>query len=202
MPPADTIHDIAATAPRESARDRTDARLGMVVFIMSWAMGVGVLVVSFLVLRGRQPVWPPEGVILPNFPVASLATAMLVVSSFTLHRAIDRLRRGFREVSGLWATTLALGVAFGGLQWWLWMDLWTDGRQPWAAGIFESAFYGLTWFHAAHVICGLIALVIGQVGLSTGRYGTHKTSTLANIATFWHFVDVVWIILFVCFFVL
>ncbi len=202
MTAAQTIPDIASTAPRESARDRTNARLGMVVFIMSWAMGVAVLVVSFLVLRDRQPAWPPEGVKLPSLPVALVATGLLVASSFTLHRAVDRLRRGFRQVNGLWAATLILGLVFSGLQYWLWMDLWTAGHQPWAAGMFESAFYGLTWFHAAHVISGLLALVVGQIGLATGRYGTHKTSTVANIATFWHFVDVVWIILFVCFFVL
>ena len=56
--------------------------------------------------------------------------------------------------------------------------------------------------HAAHVACGLLALLWMQVGMATGRYGVHRISPVSNAALFWHFVDVVWIVLFAAFFVL
>ncbi len=186
--------------PREDAATKVNATLGMVFFIGSWAMAFGAIFLSFLVLRQRVGVWPPEGIALPSFPMAAVATAVLLASSALLHLAVKREESDQPGIQPLWIAGLGLGVGFAALQGWLWMDLMGAGRLP-TSGLYESLFYGLTWIHAVHVVIGLLSLVWASVGLKTGRYGSHRLSTVSNIAIFWHFVDVVWIVLFLGFFV-
>ena len=191
---------VTMTAPRETPRTRVDATLGMLLFIGSWSMAFGALLLAFFVLRQRQPTWPPQGVALPSFPMAAAATGVLVLSSVVLARAVARLRAG-RPAARAWSLALLLGLAFAALQTWLWFDLLEAGRGP-TSGTYESLFYGLTWFHAAHVACGLVGLLWVLTGLLTGTYGAERQTTPRNVALFWHFVDVVWIVLFVSLFVL
>lgn len=193
---------LAINLPPEDVRSRTNATLGMVIFVGSWTMAFGVLIVSLFILRDREPVWPPQGVALPSFSLALLSTGVLALSSLVLRRAVGNVASSRSGAVRLWGIALALGLAFAGLQTWLWVDLWTAGRQPWAAGIYESLFYGLTWFHGAHVVCGLLALAIGHIKLIRGDYGSHRFGTLSNMAIFWHFVDALWIVLFFCFFII
>jgi heme/copper-type cytochrome/quinol oxidase subunit 3 len=193
-----TLH--ALELPREDPRARVNSTLGMIFFVGSWSMAFGTIFLSFLVLRNRVGTWPPPGIELPSFPIASLATALLVASSFAIHAAVKRGRAGAPGFAALWALGLGLGVAFAAVQAWLWFDLLEAGRTP-ESGLYESLFYGLTWVHAAHVALALLALVWIQVGIASGRYGRHLISTVQNTAIFWHFMDVVWVILFLSFFV-
>ncbi len=187
-------------APVEDTRDRTNAALGMAIFIGSWAMAFAVLFISFLILRQRQAVWPPVGVTLPSLPLAVAATLTLLGSSFALHRSVSALRRG-APFTSWWTAGLVGGLVFAVLQTWLWADLWAAGTTTFTGGTYESLFYGLTWFHGLHVLCGLGALFLARIGAATGRYGHQRRAFVVNAAVFWHFVDVVWIVLFICFFV-
>ncbi|MCB9896872.1 MAG: cytochrome c oxidase subunit 3 [Planctomycetes bacterium] len=191
----------AVELQREDPRARVNATLGMVFFIGSWSMAFGTLFLSYFILRQRVGIWPPPGIALPSFPMAAAATLVLLLSSVVLHRAVARVRRGAPGAAALWAAATAIGVLFAGMQAWLWYDLVLSGRTV-ESGAYESLFFGLTWVHAAHVACGLVALLWMQVGLLTGRYGVHRISPVSNAAMFWHFVDVVWVVLFVAFFVL
>jgi heme/copper-type cytochrome/quinol oxidase subunit 3 len=192
---ADTI-----TLPREDPRARVNATLGMIFFIGSWSMAFGTLFLSFVILRNRFAVWPPTGITLPSFPMAAVATGVLIASSLALHLSVRRCEQGRTGFASLWLLGLGLGAAFAGLQVWLWADLMLAGRLP-ESGLYESLFYGLTWVHAAHVAIGWLVLAWAQLGMATGRYGRHRISTVSNAAIFWHFVDVVWILLFLGFFV-
>jgi cytochrome c oxidase subunit 3 len=194
------MHTAAVSLPREEIRTRVDVTLGMIFFIGSWTMSFGTLFLSFLVLRQRVGVWPPEGIALPSFPLASLATLILIASSAALHQAVKSWRSLGRAAWRDWSLGIALGVAFAALQGALWMDLLAAGRLP-QSGLYESLFFGLTWVHAVHVVIGLVALAWAWLGLATGRYGPHRLSTVGNIVIFWHFVDVVWIVLYLGFFV-
>ena len=117
-----------------------------------------------------------------------------------VHLAVGRLRRGAAGAAGLWALGLLLGLAFAGAQTWLWADLLARGSSP-QAGTYESLFFGLTWVHAAHVVLSLVALLWVQFGIAAGRYGPHRISTVQNTALFWHFMDVVWVLLYLGFFI-
>jgi heme/copper-type cytochrome/quinol oxidase subunit 3 len=173
----------------------------MVFFVGSWSMAFGTLFLSFVILRNRSGTWPPPGIELPSFPLALTATLVLLLSSVVLHVASVRGRRGAPGFAGLWALGLGLGLAFAALQTWLWQDLLTRGASP-DATMYESLFFGLTWVHAAHVTCALLALIWMQVGIASGRYGPHRISPVSNVAIFWHFLDVVWVLTFLGFFLI
>jgi len=191
---------LAMDAPREDPRSRANATLGMIFFIGSWSMAFGTLFLSFLILRDRVGSWPPPGIVLPSFPMATVATLVLLASSVAVHASVTRGRSGAGGFAGLWALGTLLGVAFAALQTWLWFDLLAAGSGP-EAGTYESLFFGLTWVHAAHVVVALLALLWIQLGIRTGRYGAHRISTVQNTAMFWHFMDVVWVVLYLGFFV-
>jgi heme/copper-type cytochrome/quinol oxidase subunit 3 len=188
----------------ETRRARVDATFGMALFIGSWSMAFATLFLTFLILRQRQPAWPPAGVTLPSLGLASLATVVLLASSVCLHAAVRRARAGLSGFAGRWAAGLVLGVAFAALQSWLWIDVWAAGGRP-DSGMYESIFYMLTWFHGLHVACGLAALLLVQVRAVAGpvarRVGPGRLAGASNVAIFWHFVDAVWLIMFVSFFV-
>lgn len=186
--------------PVETNRSRVDAAFGMALFIGAWSMAFATVLLAYLVLRQRQPVWPPDDVVLPSMGLAALGTAVLLASSVVLHRAVTLGRRGQKGFAAWWNGALALALVFAGLQTWLWADLWSVGRVI-DTGIYETLFYGLTWFHAAHVACGLVGLAWVSLGISRRRYGPLAINVPANVAVFWHFVDVVWAVLFVTFFV-
>ena len=93
-----------------------------------------------------------------------------------------------------------LGLGFAAIQTWLWADLLSRGSAP-QAGTNESLFFGLTCIHAGHVAVALAALLFAQVGLLTRRYGAHRLAAVQNVAIFWHFMDVVWVVLFAGIFV-
>ncbi len=196
----------AISLPKEGIKSRVNTTLGMVFFIGSWSMSFGTLFLAFAVLRQRSGVWPPVGIALPSLPMATLATAVLIASSVAFHRAlqgIDAKDSNAVRADGLglpWIIGLVTGVAFALLQGWLWMDLMAAGRNP-SSGLYESLFYGLTWVHALHVGIGLLSLLWATIGLAAGRYGSHRFSTINNIVIFWHFVDVVWIVLYLAFFI-
>jgi cytochrome c oxidase subunit 3 len=195
-----TLAETTPALAREDTRHRVDTTLGMVFFIGSWTMAFGTLFLSFVVLRQKLHTWPPEGIVLPSFPLATLATGVLLVSSWVLHRAVKSGTEGERGFGLQWLGGLLLAATFAGLQAWLWMDLLAAGRAP-TSGLYESLFFGLTWVHALHVAVGMLWLAWVQVGIGTGRYGSHLISTVGNAALFWHFVDAVWIVLFLAFFV-
>jgi cytochrome c oxidase subunit 3 len=178
----------AMTLPPEDRATRVSTSLGMALFIGSWSMAFATLFLSFMILRHRLPAWPPAGVVLP-------------FSSLLLQRAVARVRRGAPGFARVWAAGLVLALVFAALQTRLWFDVWNAGGRP-DSGVYESLFYMLTWFHALHVACGLAALLVVQVGAGLGRYGPHRRAPVAAVAVFWHFVDAVWLLLFLGFFVL
>ena len=195
------MSSLAVTMPEETNRSRTNAALGMALFIGSWSMAFASLFLSLMILRHKQPVWPPEGVALPSFGLALTGTIVLLVSSGLLHHAVRLGRRGQKGFGLFWALALGAGLVFAGLQTWLWLDLLAAGRGP-QSGIYESLFYGLTWFHAVHVACGLIGLLWVMAGIARRHYGSLRIIVPQNVGVFWHFVDVVWLVLFVTLFVL
>ncbi len=200
------MSELALPLPTETRRERVDATFGMALFIGSWSMAFATLFLTFLILRHRQPTWPPQGVVLPSLPLAGLATLVLLASSALLHSALRRARAGVPGFLPRWTAALIAGLAFAGLQSWLWIDVWSAGGRP-DTDMYQGLFYMLTWFHALHVLCGLAALGCIEVGALLGRNGitregTPRLAAASSVAIFWHFVDAIWLIMFVSFFAL
>jgi heme/copper-type cytochrome/quinol oxidase subunit 3 len=171
--------------------------LGMVVFLASWAMMFGTLFYAYAALRLRAPSWPPPGV--PRLPVAlpGFNTALLLISSATVQLALSGLRRGrlhqFRRCLG---ATIVLGILFSALQWHVWIDLWAGGLQL-TTGTYGGVFYLMTVFHFLHVVVGL-GLLAWLLAPALRRDPVAPRRVPVKLASmFWHFVDVVWLAIFV-----
>ena len=142
-------------------------------------------------IRAGAAVWPPLD--LPHLPrlLPGFATVALAMSSAVLQRAVNHSRRGPATTgrSALVATAALLGAIFLGLQMIVWRHLWLDGLRP-ESGTYASAFFGLTVFHALHVVVGVLALAWLSL-----RKTAHRTA-LRLWALYWHMVGVVWAIMF------
>lgn len=191
---------VAALRPR--AKQDFTYSLGMIIALGSWAMMFGALFFAYFGTRARAVVWPPVGS--PHLPLAmpALNTLVLLLSSVALVMGIRALRVGKRRELAPWiGLAWILGAAFIGLQYWVWRDLWRAGLLP-SSGLYGSIFYGLTGLHALHVLAGLIVLLVVFIRALSGRYTEHNVVRVSVCAMFWHFVDVVWVLMFLAVYVL
>jgi cytochrome c oxidase subunit 3 len=199
QPPRDVIHPKAAR--RRSARELS-TYLGMVLFLGTWTMMFAGLFFSYAVVRNDAPVWPPPGE--PRLPVGlpALNTLVLLASSVTLATGLKRLASGRATAFPKWlGATILLGAAFLALQLHVWIEVARRGLHA-STGIYGSVFYGLTCFHALHVVVGLVILGVLAVPAFAGRNLTSRFGTVRLAAMFWHFVDVVWVVMFLTVYVL
>lgn len=176
--------------------------LGMVIFLASWAMLFAALFFVYGGLRARAAVWPPVDA--PPLPLLwpALNTGVVLLSSYCLHRGIQGMRRGDEaRVPGWLGGALVLGIGFVALQALVWWQLYRAGLTP-QSGTYGSAFFGLTWVHAAHVIVGLGALVFILVGALRHRYTPARAMGPRLWGMYWHFVGAVWLFLFTTVYVL
>jgi heme/copper-type cytochrome/quinol oxidase subunit 3 len=198
------VNNVVQLDPRAIARARaeeTTGAIGMMVALASWAMMFAALFLSFLVLRAQAKSWPPPGLTIP-WVLPLVNTVVMLASSVTLKRALDRLRSGDRKgaVRSM-AMTFGLGLAFVGLQVALWQQLWADGIR-FGTGIVGSVLYALTALHALHVVGGIVVLgYLLSVAMRGGQIH-RKAGTLRFCGMYWHFVDAVWVVMFVGMFLL
>ena len=174
---------------------------GMVFFIASEALLFANLIAGYLYLRVRQNTWPPPGgphlekTILfggPNYLIV-INTLILLGSSVPMIFAGRAMRRGdLRKVPWLILTTVIMGVTFLSLQA---VEYVTNGFSI-SDGIVGSTFYALTGFHGAHVTIGVIFLLVNFFRASRGHFTKEKHFAFEAGEMYWHFVDVVWVVLF------
>jgi cytochrome c oxidase subunit 3 len=174
----------------------------MIVFLASWAMMFAALFFAYGFVRTRAAMWPPADI--PALPIVlpAINTVVLLASSFTFARGLDAIRQGKRPALPVWvAATFVLGTVFLVLQTVVWRSLWLDGLTI-RTGIFGSVFYALTTFHALHVATGLVMLGWLFARSLRARYNEHNTVNIRLCTMFWHFVDVVWILMFLTLYIL
>jgi cytochrome c oxidase subunit III len=179
---------------------RVDARvLGMLLFIASEIMLFGSFFTVYFFVRVVNGIaWPPEPYHLPVF-VAGVNTAILVTSSFTIHWALQSIKRDNRAgLCGGLCLTIALGLAFLLTQVREYSRL---GFSP-ADGAFGSVFYGLTGLHGAHVFVGLTLLTMATVRAFRGHFSADHHHGVEIPGIYWHFVDVMWIVVYVTIYIL
>jgi heme/copper-type cytochrome/quinol oxidase subunit 3 len=168
--------------------------LGTLAFISSEAVFFGALIVSYLEYRTHSAGGPGPSVL--DVARTGLFSLALFASSGTIWLADRRLQRDDGRGFATWVgVTILLGVVFLFGQATEYARLVADGVTP-GRNLFTSAFYGLTGFHGAHVIVGLIALAI-VAGLALAgdfRHGRHTAASA--VSAYWHFVDAVWVVLF------
>ena len=195
-------HEHHGPPPANRSSRLDPATLGMFLFIASEAMLFGAFFTAYFFVRVVNPdapaTWPPPPFEFPVF-VASVNTAILVASSFTIHWATQAIKRGDRN--GLRAglvITILLGSAFLLTQ----MVEYSHVGFNTSDGAFASVFFGLTGLHGAHVFVGLSLLTMAAVRSFRGHYSPEHHHGVEIPGIYWHFVDVMWIIVFFAVYVL
>jgi cytochrome c oxidase subunit 3 len=189
-------HEHHGPPPANKSSRLDAATLGMFLFIASEAMLFGSFFTVYFFDRVVNPLapseWPPPPYEFPVF-VAGINTAILVTSSFTMHWAVQSIKRGNRV--GLQAglvLTIALGLAFLLTQ----MIEYAHVGFNTSDGAFASVFFGLTGLHGAHVFVGLSLLVFSAVRAFRGHFTPDHYHGVEIPGIYWHFVDVMWIVVY------
>jgi cytochrome c oxidase subunit III len=167
--------------------------LGLIIFLTSEIALFG----AFFLFYGHARLlnhmaWPAKGFEIPA-DSTSINTAILVASSFTCEFALLSLLRHRRKPLLRWLIlTIILGAAFLGLQA---REYHNIGFLP-TTNAQGSAFFSLTGLHGAHVTLGLVLLILCAVRVARGHFTAKDHTGLLVTSIYWHFVDVVWIVLY------
>jgi len=190
--------DRGLSGPQESLYQTAmnTPRLGMLIFLGSETMLFGGFVAAFLVFRLGAPVWPPP--LQPRLPVGvtGVNTGVLLLSGYTMWRALHAARAGNRAgaVKSL-AQTGLLGATFLAVQGYEWARLLTFGLTA-SSGIYGGTFYTLIGAHAVHVLGALIWLALTLNGSSQSRYTARDQVRISLLGMYWLFVVGLWPILY------
>ncbi len=172
--------------------------LGMLLFITSEVMFFAGLFAAYFNVRASAPQWPPAEFVdkLHILPFVGPATVLLIASSFTCQLGVWAIRRGdHRGLVRAIAVTVVLGIAFLIMQAIDYTQLYADGVRL-DSGSFGSTYFTLTGFHGAHVLGGVIMLSVVLYRSMSGQFSARHHDMVEASSMYWHFVDVVWILLF------
>ena len=179
---------------------RAVSNIGMVVILVSFAMLFAALLLGYVVFRLTNEVWPPMGMQIVPLTLPFVSTVIIGVSSL-MYMNFEKSFNA-KDVSNskkYFFLTLLLGLAFMGVQFLLWGQMADIGLYV-SAGVFPSLLYALTWVHAGHIVVALLALLL-LVPAVFKDYSDEKIIWVQNIGKFWHFLGIIWFIMFVVMFV-
>ena len=175
-----------------------------------WIGGEGVKIFNPLLWEGFQNAWPTNGParvgprddgsfeVIPAFGLPAINTAILLTSGVTLTIAHHAMQEGKRGVLNLFlALTFLLGFIFIGLQAEEYVHAYTELGLKLSTGIYGATFFMLTGFHGFHVLLGAIMLLVVWLRTMSGHFTPQRHFAFEAVAWYWHFVDVVWLGLFV-----
>jgi cytochrome c oxidase subunit 3 len=197
-----TEHSPVAAMPHDERGGISNVVLGMLLFITSEVMFFAGLFAAYFNVRANAPQWPPlnpetgEAFHLAILPLVGPATVLLILSSFTCQFAVWAIRRNDRTafVRNI-AVTFVIGVVFLIMQALDYALLYSEGITL-SAGTFGTTYFTLTGFHGAHVFGGTIMLGVVLYRAMAGQFSARHHDAVEATSLYWHFVDVVWILLF------
>ncbi|MCC7019591.1 MAG: heme-copper oxidase subunit III [Ardenticatenales bacterium] len=212
----------ALAAPAATATGLPSRKLAVWLFLGSEILFFSALIFSYIVLRMTSPLptpadpnpvgmWPTPHEIqhILNIPLTALNTFLLIVSSVSVVMALDAVQKGNKKALTRWlGVTLVLGITFLSIQGYeyvkledhgLWFNLLPDELGPQHLNrnvLMATTFFAMTGFHGMHVLAGVIMLLIFFVKAKLGLYTQSDHEGIELFGLYWHFVDLVWIILF------
>ena len=193
-----TEHSPVAGLAHDARGGISNPVLGMILFITSEVMFFAGLFAAYFSVRANAPQWPPEefAETLKILPLVGPATVLLILSSFTCQFAVWAIRRddrtAFLRNIGL---TFVIGIVFLTMQAIDYAELGHEGLTL-SSGTFGTTYYTLTGFHGAHVFGGVIMLGVVLYRGMVGQFSSRHHDAVEAASLYWHFVDVVWILLF------
>ena len=173
----------------------TNTKLAMWLFLSSECLLFGAFISAFLLYVNReQPPPTPREVF--DIPFTSVTSFVLLMSSLTMVLALAAIQRGDHRRLRIWLIATAMfGMVFIGGQIFEFTEFWREGLKL-GTNLFGSSFFVLTGLHGVHVTVGIIWL-LSLYGISTqGRLAQHDSEKVEIAGLYWHFVDVVWIVIF------
>ena len=170
-------------------------KLAMWLFLGSECLLFGGLISTYMLYRGRHPenLGPDQ---IWDIPFTSVSSFILLMSSLTMVLAVTAARRRDDRNTKVWlCVTALLGSLFVAGQVYEFTTFYREGLG-FTTSLFSSSFYTLTGFHGVHVTVGVIIL-LSMVGMIVrGRTADDKSEAVEIIGLYWHFVDIVWILIF------
>ncbi len=181
------------TAPRQPGLNISSNELGMILLIITETMLFSGLISSFYYIRGGQRVWPPMGAGLLSSSVPAVATAVIAASSVALAFSQISVRRndmiGVR-IGLVLALLMAVLFLASMIHEWVVTDI-TLNR-----GVFGGTFFLLTGTHMTHVVVGICFLANALTGNLKNRYTPASYFGITAAGMYWHFVTIVWMVLY------
>jgi heme/copper-type cytochrome/quinol oxidase subunit 3 len=172
-----------------------NTKLAMWLFLASDCLLFGALISAYVLYRGSSVVGPYPGDVF-DIPYTSVSSFVLLASSLTMVLALAAIQRGEIGRMRVWLlATALLGMTFVGGQVYEFTSFYREGLTL-STNLFGTTFYVLTGFHGTHVGVGILML-LSLVSMSfTGRITPRDTMAVELVGLYWHFVDIVWIIIF------
>ena len=170
-------------------------KLLMWVFLGSDCLFFGALIATYMVYRGQSIVGPyPDQII--DVPITTISTFVLLMSSFAMVQALAATNQNDQKGIQIWLlVTAALGAVFIGFQIYEFNAFKNEGLTL-GTNLFGATFFTLTGFHGAHVTLGIVWLLGMFFTARRGRLGPRTSLDVEILGLYWHFVDIVWIVIF------
>ncbi len=192
---------ITAVEPAETPLTPENwGKLGMWIFLAGDAMSFGALLAGYGALRAGSVDWPvPQHVL--GIQLTAFMTFLLICSSLTMVKGLSAIKHGdSKGLTRYLLLTVLGGVIFLGLQAYEWTHLINEGltlsSNPFGNYLFGTTFFTITGFHGAHVTGGVIYLTVVALRGLKGKYSAENANGVEIAGLYWHFVDLVWILVF------
>lgn len=170
-------------------------KMAMWVFIASECMFFGSLIATYLSYRGRNVSGPLPAEIL-NIPLTSVSTFILLMSSLAMVLALDAVQNDDSRMAKVWTgAVILLGGLFLAGQVYEFSHFYHEGLSL-QGNLFGATFFVLTGFHGAHVTVGVLWMTTLLVMMFRGTMNSSRSLDVEVAGLYWHFVDVVWIVIF------
>ncbi len=192
-----TATPLPAPPPIVTERGPSAAQWGMIAFLLSEVAFFSTLIVAYVAFMGKDIVGPTPQEAL-SLPLVIGTTLCLLGSSAVMHAAERALHSG-RQTSFclLWTLTIALGIIFLAGTAYEWRELIVEKHLTISRNLFGTTYYTLVGFHALHVTGGVMTMAIVLLLALRGQVSRSNATGVQLVGWYWHFVDAVWIVVFV-----
>lgn len=178
-----------------TATGLSNNKMAMWLFLGSECLLFGGLISTYMLYRGRQGTGPGPAQVF-DIPLTSVSSFILLMSSLTMVLAVNAAKRLDDKNTRLWLmATALLGALFVGGQVYEFTVFYKEGLG-FTTSLFSSSFFTLTGFHGVHVTLGVIMLIALAAIIGRGRISGDKAEVVEMVGLYWHFVDVVWVVIF------
>lgn len=186
---------VTSAGPAVETESRTTGWWGMVMFMVTEGMVFGLLLFVYFYLAARSPTWPPDGFPDPELTQSFVRSLLLFASSATMIAAERAVGRDRTDGLAIWtAITFALATAFFIGHWQEQFHL-LEELTP-GSSAYGTVFITIVNFHAFHLLVGMGMLVFVFAAAVAGRFSAQRHEIVRNIGMYWHYVDVIWLVVY------